>query len=127
MTRADAARLRAAQQMAPELRPLFDRILTGMQQDPTARVLSMEALAHLAASATVRAAAWFGPMLREAVEAPAAPYPGAPVPQQLPEHPDSGAVCPSCGGAVSRHRVGVFQLHNAGCSYTDDLGKGEQS
>lgn len=123
----EAARLRTAQQMAPELRPLFSRVLEEMQQDPMARALSVEALAHLAASAAVGAAAWFGPLLREAVEAPAAPYPGVPVPQQRPAHPDSGAVCPSCGGAVSRHRVGVFQLHNAGCSYTDDLGNGERS
>lgn len=127
MTTVEAARLRAAQQMAPELRPLFSRVLEEMQKDPMARALSVEALAHLAASAAVGAAAWFGPVLRGAVEAPAAPYPGVPVPQQRPAHPDSETTCPACGGVAHHHRVGVFQLHNAGCVPADDLGNGERS
>lgn len=125
---ADAARMQQAQESSVDLVPLLDRMLKEMRKEPLSRALSSEALGLLAARAAGGAVAWFGPMLREAVEAPAAPYPGPPVPQPRPATPDSSAtVCPSCGGTVSRHRVGVFQLHNAGCSYADDLGNGDRS
>lgn len=67
--------LRAAVEAAVQLRPLVEAVIREMRKEPLSRALSSEALGLLAARAVAASAAWFGPLLREALEAPAAEYP----------------------------------------------------